>query len=340
MLKKINYDIVRYAVPNYKLNKNTKVILIADLHGYTNNKFKSSVLANKIKELNPHHIMIAGDNIQGDEWENSSCVRNFQIFLENLREISPVFISLGNHDLHGNNSENHSERIYHFLKLETKDIYPLYKDKVIYDGFEVVGITPSYGLARHCFDYEKDLLHQKYLEEINERIKFDEDYIVEFLGHDPNMILGQNLGLFEKGDFFFVGHLHNGYYPSKLTKRNPDKYLEYGFIEKCLTKDELGNIKSIYPFVLARTSLARGVIYFDNNGDKKYLCLRNGNYYQNINGQWLLCNKNGVLEKKLKALIITGGIRKFSYFSDLVDIPEITEVNYISEKCKIKDKML
>lgn len=342
-LTNFNCDLVRYIIPSYKLNRceDINVVLIADLHGYTKNRKKSLLLGEEIKKLNPHHVIIAGDIMQGDEWEDLKAINDFEYFLDNLSESMHVFMKPGNHDSIGNNSDNHERRIANFRDLERKNVYPLVNDIEIYDGFQIAGFMPSIKLLHNSFTMSNDLLQKHFIEEVNEKMSISnsEKYINEFIGHNPHMIMGKSLGVLDGFNTFYSGHLHNGYYSSKRTKKYPDKYLDYGYNEKPYEIDDNGKLLGINPFLITKTSLCRGCIFFD--GNTKYLVLRNGHYYYNVDNKWYPVYPydaiKDILDKKLKSLVITGGIKKFSYFSDLIDIPEVTMVTYEKkEKILIK----
>ena len=89
-----DFNYVSYEIHSNKLhNKEIKVILIADLHGYFNNKKKANKLVEAIKEKKPHHIIIAGDIMQGNKWEDEKKLLPFTKFISDLSSIAPVYIS-------------------------------------------------------------------------------------------------------------------------------------------------------------------------------------------------------------------------------------------------------
>lgn len=339
-INSFNYDLVRYVIPCYKLKRDVKVILIADIHGYTKNRKKSLMLGDAIKKLNPHHVIIAGDIMQGDEWDNNVVINDLKYFLDNLKEHAPIFMTLGNHDLTGNNKDNHERRISNFKKMEQDNVYPLFQEDVLYDNFQIIGFTPRVELFNKSFTMSYDLLQKHFIEEVNTKIVIDNNkYIKEFIGHDPHMIIGNDLGVLNNCDTFYSGHLHNGYLTSKRTRRNPDRYLDYGYTEHPYEIDNNGKLICINPLFLSKTNLCRGCIYFDK--DIKYLELRNNHFYKNVDNKWYSIYLNDAIkyitDNKLKSLVITGGVKKFSYFSNILDIPEVTMVSY-EEKEKILTK--
>ena len=340
-----NYDLTKYILYSNKLkiNEEIKVILIADMHDYTKNKKRKDKLANFIKEQKPHHIIIAGDNIQGYKWEKPKKTADFKEFVENLSQEAPVFISLGNHDLHGINEKNKEARINNFKSLSKKDkIFPLINDLVNYDKFEIIGYTSYDKLTGKLSTQTHGIAHDAFIKdyEANGKKPKDSKKIIEFVGHNPHIIASSEneLGLesLNKFDTFYTGHLHNGYYKTKKTNANPDKYLDTGYVEKPYIKDHTGKIiiKSLNPFFFGKTNLCRGIVYLDEKSNQKILLLNDNHYYQNEspeknNQVWVpIREKNArevIIKNNLHALVITGGVNKF--FS-LVDKPEITEVIY------------
>ena len=342
-----DYDLVKYIIPCYKLKKNIdkEVILISDLHGITKNRKKSCLLSNAIKLQNPNHIIIAGDIFQGYEWENENVIKDFSYFLSDLSENIPIFLILGNHDLWGNNESNSSLRINNFKKLENVRngmIYPLINDIVYYDDFEIITYTPALRLINNNSIQKEGYANNMFVEEYSKNgfMLNNSENIKEFIVHNPHLILSNNniLSILHKIDIFYSGHLHNGYIPFSLIKKYPDKYLDNGFVELPYECDNNGKImlRSFNPIYFGKINLCRGVVYFNNEGKEEYLELRNNHFYINKS-----CNNstkwypiysndaiNDIINRKLKTLVISGGIKKYSYFSDLIDKPEITKVLY------------
>lgn len=348
---KVNYNLIKYIIPSYKLVKgeDKKVILIADLHDYTKSKTKSEALGEAIKSREPDHIVIAGDNIQGSKWESERAIGDFARFIDDVSEAAPVFISQGNHDLVGINSSNKNIRMNNFKSLENVrpgKVYPLVNDKVFIDGFEIIGYTPSHQIIGKQSIQEHGLAHDMFIREYAENgvnPDRDDERIVEFVGHNPYLIAQSEngIGLEElvPVDVFLTGHVHNGYRRSSTTNKDPDRYLDKGYVEKAYTLDKDGVLDtgSINPLFFGKTNLCRGVVYIDDNSQKRILQLSNNHFYVNSTDEtnkeiWTPIMeedaRNIILNKKLHALIITGGIRKFFGFDVPGDKPEITEVIY------------
>lgn len=95
--------------------------------------------------------------------------------------------------------------------------------------------------------------------------------------------------------------------------------------------------------------MCRGVIYINELCRQEILCLSNNHFYANISDktneqQWVPISNleatERIMTNSLKGLVITGGIKKFSSFSNILgDIPEITEVIYSGEDIKSKSRL-
>lgn len=350
-----DFNYVSYKIHSNKLhNKEIKVILIADLHGYFNNKRKAKKLAEAIKERKPHHIIIAGDTMQGDKWETKKKLAPLVEFIRDLSNIAPVFISQGNHDLAGAVNDNRKVRDNSFKKLEKINlgkVFVLINDVVEYDGFKILGYTPETKDIIHKLDIqEHGIAHDIFINEYQEngvKLNKKDSFITEFVGHNPFLIArsenGIGLGDLKYIDTFYAGHIHNGYHRSSTITKNPDKYLYSGYIEQPYSLDKNKRIvkRSIRPYIYSRTILCRGTVYIDDDANRRILLLQNGNYYINNSKEvnkdnWIRISINNANEyinrNNLHALVITGGINKFFKLSLPGDKPEITEIIYMGKK--------
>ena len=102
--------------------KETKLVLFSDLHYYQgyNQKILNRLL-NQTKEANPNYICIAGDVL------DYSSVSDFNVlftWLENLSNIAPVLVVLGNHDEKNGN-------MGHWKSKKNKEYIKLYNDEEI-----------------------------------------------------------------------------------------------------------------------------------------------------------------------------------------------------------------
>ncbi len=348
----VAHDIASYMVPTHKLDFGTgkRVVLIADLHGYHNSKRKRKALIEAIRLQNPHHIVIAGDhmNVATGRWAKDNVYQNFCELVLELSKIAPVILSQGNHDINGKGEmqKQANQRFLDLAKLNPNRIFPLINGKVELDEFEIVGFTPSHEIISSTSTQTHGIARDKYIKEYEAngpKIDGDGKHIVELAGHNPHLVgVGESdidLGEQKKVDNFLAGHIHNAYRKSKVTRENPDKYMTgEGYTERLVDYAHDGSVGE-KSFVFGKVySLARAVTYIDDLSQQHYTLLNNGHYYKNValsQGKnimkWELVDSkeaiNDIMSKKLHAITVTGGIKKFSPIPR-IDEPEITVIDY------------
>lgn len=217
----------------FKINKhkidtikhfNLKVAFLSDIHYHKDFSFiVQHKIIDNIKYFNPDYICITGDIVdKPDILDNDITSKNLLVFLENLANITKVFIVLGSHDLEdvsdvGASFDNYMYKWKELLKNE-KNIHLLdnkqYEDKKV----NIIGITLP-------FNY----YHQKPIENVDiiidelgkEKYKLDNKYNI-LLIHSPRRILMPkaiyNIDLLKKVDLILSGHMHNGVIPKFLQK--------------------------------------------------------------------------------------------------------------------------
>ena len=338
-LKVFKGAIINSTIESKKIREGEKLrtVIIADLHGYTNDLEKARRLAEAIKLQNPDFIFIAGDIYSGGTpWEGGKKLENFQRFIDIISEAAPVFITWGNHDLRKMNDENRDLRIRNLRNLEkirSGQVYPLYNDKVIVNGMEIVGFVPSFELMEGS-KLEglpiqiHGIAHDGFIKEYEEKgVKFEHpELFTTYLGHDPHLICvsenGIGLGSLEVCDFFITGHLHDGYKPVlKAIGLGGLKSLELdnGWVEQPSVVDKDGKKmkKSIWPPFFGKTNLCRGIVYFDNNAQQHIWESPTQEYYKNVasgdNTQiWFPVSteeaRKEILDKGLHYMIISEGV--------------------------------
>lgn len=341
----VNYDIVDI---NNVLDTDTSTVLISDLHGFTNNRDNSSSLAETIKKEEPNHVLISGDISKNTDWKDKKRLESLLYFLSALSEESSVFVQVGNHD----KMSMKKNTIEFFNKVNSArpgKTFMLLNDVVFYDKFRIVGFSPSNYIENNMTMQKSGLAHNEFVKEFEKygvKLNRVNNYITEFVGHNPHLIAqGKSInGLksLANVDLFATGHLHNGYF-DLLKNRDIDKWVDSGYTQLPISKNinNKFSFKTIRP-LYGKIGLCRGTVFIDSFANQKYLLLRNGNYYKNIsndpeNPNWALCVEvNAVSDiyiNKYKALVISGGIRKF-FFAEPFGInvlgykPEITKINY------------
>ena len=345
-------DVSEYSIFSSKLEEETEenVVLIGDLHGYQNDFEKSKKLIEVIKKQNPHHIIIAGDIMQGKKWENDNDLSNLQLFLEILSKTAPVYIILGNHDTYGWNEKNTAQRKNNYDQLrEPGKIYPLFNTREKIGPFNILGLVPSHYLMSSLSIQISGRAHDLLIKEcIENGIPLDggSDTINEIICHNPH-------NLFQTGrpsdnefsyDISYNAHTHGGSIPTAIRKKHPDILLDMGIVERPYTINQDGKIVRVNPFIYAKTNLCDGLIFTDRNVQQRFLQLQGENYYQNIATdlnklKWHKIAKEDfehiVRTKELSANVITTGIRKIG-FDICTHKPEVTVVKIIGTKPKIE----
>ena len=349
----VNVDIANYVLPSHKIDYGTgkRVVLIADLHGYHNDDEKKKAIIEAIRQQGPHHIILAGDIMRATLWrKNGIEVQNFRSFIKELSDIAPIFISQGNHDVQGKGEQlKENDRVFmEVASVNPGRVFPLINGSMVYDGFEIIGFTPTASLVEDLTIQMHGIAHDKFIKEFGEKSTAKptskDDVIIEYAGHNPYLIAvsenGIGLGDLIPVDSFFTGHLHNGYIKPEKSNADPDKYLDgRGWVERPIDKDRKGKIIpwSIRPF-FGETNLCRGVVYVDDRSQQRILQLRNGHFYRNDNlkdnkQKWVLIDpkeaRKIILDNKLHALIISGGLHKYTGIQhEDREQPEITVVDY------------
>ena len=303
-----NGTITKQVVNSRKLNFGSKIrtLTISDLHSYTSDVERAERLAETIKQQEPNIIFIAGDLYNGGKpWEGGEKLEQFRKFVQNISEVAPVCITWGNHDLRGLNQNNKDTRLKNLYDLEDVrpgSVFPLYNDKVIVNGMEIVGFVPRFELMENegLKTQIHGIAHDEFIQDYQKKgVKFENmpGIINAFLGHDPHLIAasenGIGLGDLAVCDFFVTGHLHDGYKAlldpiDKMKKSITGEGLKILEFDKGLVEqptgvvDRLGNPIKGTKKLLGPTNLCRGIVYLDNEAQQKVLQLQDGKFYKNI----------------------------------------------------------
>ena len=339
-------DVVEYVTysPKLDIGEEKKVVLIGDLHGYHNDIEKCQKLIETIRKQEPHHIVIAGDIMQGKKWDDDNALVKLQEFLINLSYIAPVITILGNHDIFGWNDKNSKHRKENYLSLKGKNenIHPLYNTEIQIEDFKILGLVPSHNLISSLSIQITGRAHDLFIAECQEEgITFspDENSISEVICHNPHLLCQPGKTLNNGGILYeiaLMAHTHGGSIPTKLRKIFPEFFLDRGIVERPYTISQDGGIIGINPLIYGTTNLCSGVIYTDSQVQQQYMQLADNRFYENIansphDRKWSLVKDNETVKQILQtsgfsANVITTGIRKMG--TDMRPWqPEVTVLN-------------
>ena len=315
-----NGKITKQVINSRKLDfgKKIRTLTISDLHGYTDNSRRAERLAEAIKRQEPDIIFIAGDIFgslaesivgvftggDGKQWEGAAGYQKFRKFIDNVSEVCPVAITWGNHDIRGMNEENQDTRIKHLRNLENVrpgSVLPLYNDRVIVNGMEIIGYVPSFDLMENegMKTQIHGIAHDKFIEEFHDKsVKFENKpgVVTTYLGHDPHLIAasenGVGLGDLSVCDYFITGHLHDGYKAllspfDKAKKAFTGAGLSILEFDKGLVEQPTGVVDKDGKLIegskkpLGPSNLCRGIVYFDDESQQKIWQSPDGKFYKN-----------------------------------------------------------
>ncbi len=218
---------------NIKGNIDANIVLISDIHYINKNDIKhlNKVLDN-IKKINPNYICIPGDIINNTYINDEDILVNW---FKDLSKISPVIISIGNHEL----CISKKKRLFGFNKdlynkiSSIKNIYVLDNDNIVIDNINFIGLSFP---AEYYYKYKEEVFDSKYLK----NIKINKKYYNILLCHSPINIINHKIDV----DLILCGHTHGGIVPhifSGIIKHG-------GFISPCKSffpKNVYGHIHNI-----------------------------------------------------------------------------------------------
>lgn len=205
-----------YEINTDKVIKELKLAVISDLHygSKTSEKYLKKVL-DKVENIRPTHIIMPGDIIDDDKKIRD--INTFLSFLKELRKISKVIMSLGNHDIsHFENDGWVSQNKYeYFNQIEKLDGVYVLNNEMISDknhNVNFIGYTEPY--ENYKYNNKKSL----FLSDINDvlNLKLEEDSYNILLAHNPTNfenIKKSEVNILENVDLIISGHMHAGLVP-------------------------------------------------------------------------------------------------------------------------------
>ncbi len=322
---------VNYNIPSKHENK---YIVISDIHSNYDLR-----IAEYIKELEGEFVIIAGDLLNGNQWDNKLKVEEVQKFISAIAQKHKIIVSMGNHDVMALTETGLSN----FKRLESiKNVYPLYNDSIVLNNDRFTNILPN---SQKYFSY----LRQHKQEMVDALCEFysmgnvsrDSSYNEHLVAHNPyHFNHYEVLNIVADYDMIETGHFHDGWVPTAILDKNYSKFINKG-VKECL-KNTLGfdsRSLSVYP----RRDLSRGITYLYDG--KYYVLLPNNEVYCYLEDSniFVPCTSQNIIEtlsdKKTPALVISGAINTFKKIP--VFYPYVTQVetntqNNIDAKANIR----
>lgn len=201
-----------YNIESRKLTstENVNIVLLSDIHlgDYIGNK-QITKLVNKVNELNPDIILIAGDLIDSNlkPFESNEMYKE----LGNLKSSYGTYFALGNHDIYTKEMDKITNMLSNENIIVLRDDYTLVNNK-----FYIIG--------RNDFEIANFYNPRKNLSDITKNIDFNKPTIV--IDHNPKYLydsVNNNI------DLQVSGHTHKGQmFPFNLVIKNLYD-LDHGF---------------------------------------------------------------------------------------------------------------
>lgn len=200
-------DCNRFVVRNYvyksdKVKKTTRFVMLSDLHS---TKFgKDNIkLINKIKELKPDGILIAGDMYTAERGTSTNVAEHLVV---SLSKDFPVFYANGNHEMKTRERQD-----------EFGSIYEEYQTRLINNGVNILNNTNHYLEDSNIKIYGLDLPFDYYKKFI--KLRADKEFLNNLLGKpdddEVKLLIAHNPEYFEDyvnwgADVIVSGHYHGG----------------------------------------------------------------------------------------------------------------------------------
>lgn len=185
-----------YKYNSTKLTNSIVAVQLTDLHNYQFGK-DNSRLVQKVREVQPDVIFMTGDMINEYETRNDIIIN----LIEKLKDVAPIYISLGNHEDAYIKNENNDSLIHLMEKAGAVVLEEEYIDTVINDQEVRIGGLFGYVFAETYMDGSE----QRFMEEFQNTDRFK-----ILLSHVPEGLLLWKSMEYWKVDLVFSGHVHGG----------------------------------------------------------------------------------------------------------------------------------
>lgn len=203
-----------YNISTKKL-KNTRIILLSDIHYYNNKElFKLNNILEHVKELKPDYICIVGDMLDQAYIHDKDIIYNW---LKKLGEIAKTIIGIGNHDLlvKEDFEAGFDEKLFSKIN-KLSGVVVLNDDKLVIDNICFMGVT----LPASYF-YQEHEPGENLIEHMNQTFtKVLTEHFNILLCHSPLMISNTDvldkIKICKQLDLILCGHTHGGITPECL----------------------------------------------------------------------------------------------------------------------------
>lgn len=191
-------DVTFYTISSLKINQEVHIVVISDVHDQ-HCKIKNEII-DKIKWLQPDIILCVGDIID-DQSENE---KNTISFLNQLVNIAPVYMSLGNHEIDFYQDKNYQsiKRIgIHLLEEEYEDI-SINNQKIRIGGMY------NYAFSQDDGDITKESMKDSKTYQFLSRMTNTDNFQLMMAHRPDSFIYGQAYKW--NVDLICSGHVHGG----------------------------------------------------------------------------------------------------------------------------------
>ena len=188
-----------FTVKNSQIKQSFRIVLLSDLHDYEFNDGNVK-LTEKVKEQLPDLIILDGDMINSDSKNADVAVS----LIKSLKEIAPVYYSLGNHEIEYI-KEGHSDLIQILENAGTVVLNYQIVDTEIKGNSIRLGGLYEYGFETSMQSDEENKNAISYLEEYTDT----NDYII-MCAHRPDSFYPWNTADKWGINLVLSGHLHGG----------------------------------------------------------------------------------------------------------------------------------
>lgn len=189
-----------FTVKSSRIKHSFRIVLLSDLHDHEFND-ENKRLIEKVKEQSPNLIILDGDIINRDS-PNASVAVNL---IKSLKEIAPVYYSLGNHEIDYIKKTEHPDLIQTLETAGTIVLNNRILDIKIKGNSIRLGGLYEYGFETSMQSDEENKRAISYLEKYTDT----QNYMI-MCAHRPDSFYSWNIADKWGIDLVLSGHLHGG----------------------------------------------------------------------------------------------------------------------------------